>query len=185
MGRTKCHGTAENLAKPHGKTLWRRYCHMKNRCLNPNYHAFHRYGGRGISICPEWVSSFPEFYSWALSSGFRPDLELDRRDNNGNYTPENCRWVTRLENILNREITPRYSESGRRAMRACLEDPEIRRRCFEAFRAKCCKPIRRDDGVTYPSITEASRSTGLSIAAISKAATGVHKSSGGYRWEYA
>ena len=74
---------------------------MIRRCECPTRRGYHNYGGRGISVCPEWHSS-KVFYDWAISHGWRRGLWIDRVDNNGNYEPGNCRFVTRRENLLNR-----------------------------------------------------------------------------------
>jgi hypothetical protein len=72
---------------------------MKQRCLNPNYHQFKDYGGRGITICERWLSSFSNFHQ---DMGDRPaGLTLDRIDNDGNYEPGNCKWSTRSEQKRN------------------------------------------------------------------------------------
>lgn len=78
---------------------------MKDRCSNPNNELFHRYGGRGIVVCDEWRDSFVTFYGWAMSSGYRPGITLDRRDNDGDYDPDNCRWRTYSEQMQNTSRT--------------------------------------------------------------------------------
>lgn len=67
---------------------------MKNRCLNPNADRYKYYGGKGISICNEWVSDFMSFYNWSMQNGYEENLSIDRKDVNGNYEPNNCRWIT-------------------------------------------------------------------------------------------
>ena len=75
--------------------------HMKERCYNENSKSYARYGGRGITICDEWLRDSNAFKSWALSAGYREGLEIDRIDNNKGYSPDNCRWVTKKENARN------------------------------------------------------------------------------------
>ena len=79
-------------------TVWES---MFTRCYNPNCKHYHDYGGRGIKVCDEWKNSFV-FGEWALTHGYQKGLQLDRINNNGNYCPENCRWVTSQVNNNNR-----------------------------------------------------------------------------------
>lgn len=78
------------------------WCHIKDRCLNSNNPAFHNYGGRGITICEEWVSDVKSFAEWCLNNGWGKGLEIDRKDNDKGYSPANCRIVTRAINSYNR-----------------------------------------------------------------------------------
>lgn len=83
------------------KRLYRCWQDMKNRCYNEKIEKYKRYGGRGIKVCEEWKDNFEKFYDWATSNGYRNDLTLDRIDFNGNYYPDNCRWVTWKEQARN------------------------------------------------------------------------------------
>jgi len=82
---------------------------MKARVLNPKHKSFFNYGGRGISICNEWME-FKPFYDWAKDKWAR-GLDLDRKDNDGNYEPGNCRFVTRSISTINQRIKQR-NQSG-------------------------------------------------------------------------
>jgi hypothetical protein len=102
------------VKRTHGQTESREYaawCAMKTRCLNPNGHAFHHYGGRGISICDRWVNSFETFLA---DMGPKPaGATLDRYpDMNGNYEPANCRWATRAEQANNKRNNVRITVNG-------------------------------------------------------------------------
>ena len=85
-------------------SLHNRWKSMKQRCLNANCKAYKNYGARGIKICDEWLE-FNNFYNWSINNGYDEKLELDRIDNDKDYSPSNCRWVTPLINNHNRRIT--------------------------------------------------------------------------------
>lgn len=92
----------------HGDTHTRLYSiwkSMKGRCYCVNWKPYKRYGGRGVKVCDDWRNSYEAFKNWAMSHGYADDLELDRIDVNGDYTPENCRWITHHEQTLNRRDT--------------------------------------------------------------------------------
>ena len=81
--------------------LYQCWQNMKRRCLNEKHASYHRYGGRGISVCEEWMD-FLVFREWALSNGFRKGLTIDRIDNDGDYRPDNCRYATPKEQMATR-----------------------------------------------------------------------------------
>lgn len=78
--------------------LYKTWCNMKSRCYNKNTKAYKDYGGRGITICPEWLESFDNFKEWAYKNGWdenkdRNEQSIDRINNDGNYEPSNCRFT--------------------------------------------------------------------------------------------
>lgn len=92
--------------KTHGMTRTRIYaifCGMKSRCRNKNNHAYPRYGGRGITVCDEWLNDPQSFIDWALANGYSEKLSIDRINNDKGYSPENCKWSTNVEQSRNRK----------------------------------------------------------------------------------
>jgi hypothetical protein len=85
---------------------------MRQRCYNPKNKAYKNYGGRGISVAPEWLE-FQPFYDWAVSNGWELGLELDRfPDINGNYEPSNCRFATEEQQQNNKRNCKKYLYNG-------------------------------------------------------------------------
>lgn len=82
-----------------GKRLYRIWQGVISRCYNSKTHDYKYYGKRGIQICDKWRRSYLAFKNWALKSGYQENLVIDRIDNNGNYEPNNCQWITQVENL--------------------------------------------------------------------------------------
>jgi hypothetical protein len=87
---------------------------MRNRCNNPNQPGFHNWGGKGVTICLEW--GYDLFRQWAISNGYGKDLSIDRIDGNGNYEPDNCRWVTESVQAANKVVDPIGENNPRRKL---------------------------------------------------------------------
>jgi hypothetical protein len=97
---------------------------MRVRCQNPDEAKYQGYGGRGISVCPEWQESFVVFRDWARANGYRDDLTIERNDVNGDYTPQNCSWIPGPRQARNRRNSF-YAEvwGERKLLVDWVEDP--------------------------------------------------------------
>jgi hypothetical protein len=89
------HGLSKN-------SLHIRWKGMLKRCYDKKHVGYKRYGGRGISVCNEWKNDQKKFIEWALTNGYKKELQLDRINNDGNYEPNNCRWATAKVNGNNK-----------------------------------------------------------------------------------
>jgi hypothetical protein len=90
------------------RMLYNRWTVMRRRCYDSSFVVYPQYGGRGITVCDEWRTSFVEFQRWALSHGWKEGLTLDRIDSAKGYSPGNCRWITLAEQQSNRPRWCRY-----------------------------------------------------------------------------
>lgn len=92
--------------------IYTKWCGMVGRCHSTNNTNYPKYGGRGISVCPQWRHNYEAFKQWALNNGYQDNLQLDRIDNEGNYEPANCRFVSLQENLKNRRCSKRWYIDG-------------------------------------------------------------------------
>ena len=201
----------ETKNQTHGMKQTRLYgiwCGMKKRCNNPNDHNYKNYGARGIKVCAEWEKDFVAFNCWALLNGYSDDLTIDRKDNNGDYCPQNCRWVTHSEQQSNRSNNVYMTINGETKTIAkwCKELNFPEKKAYQRFhRAEISgreiKPeeIFADDLVKrkveqytldrvfikkWESAAEAGHN-GFSRSAITQCCSGKLKRSKGYIWRYA
>lgn len=112
-GCLKRETSAENVSKNHthkqsGTRLYKILQGMKTRCYNVNDRRYADYGGRGITICDEWIEDFNAFYEWSMTHGYTDDFTIDRIDNDKGYSPDNCRWTTNKEQSNNRSTNVLY-----------------------------------------------------------------------------
>ncbi|RYZ94064.1 MAG: hypothetical protein EOO68_20895, partial [Moraxellaceae bacterium] len=106
--------TTHGLSNSPTQTSW---TEMKRRCLQPHRRGYENYGGRGITVCDRWLlgeGGKSGFHCFVDDMGERPDTDhqIDRIDNDGNYTPENCQWIHRNEQIYNRQNTKKFEVFG-------------------------------------------------------------------------
>lgn len=99
--RNTKHGFSIRGKSNHLYGVWKA---MKRRCYSKNDKDYKNYGGRGIKVCDEWLHDFQSFYDWCNENDYNDNLEIDRENNDGNYEPSNCRFVTRQINNINQRI---------------------------------------------------------------------------------
>lgn len=128
-GRTKSCGclhseTARNNTKKHLSShtkIYNVYAHILSRCFCKTNKNYHNYGGRGITVCKEWTdkeNGFDSFYKWSIQNGYDETAEfgkctIDRIDNNGDYEPSNCRWVSIKEQANNKRVNHLLTYKGK------------------------------------------------------------------------
>lgn len=105
-------GYCENRHGMSKTRLYDEWSSMKYRCHTESSKDYPDYGERGIYVCDEWRNSFESFRDWALANGYQDDLSIDRKDNDGPYCPENCRWATIKQQAYNKRTTVYITYNG-------------------------------------------------------------------------
>lgn len=95
-----------------GTRLYNEWRAMKSRCYISSSSNYEYYGEKGIKVCNEWLHDFETFKEWALTSGYKEDLTIDRIDAEKDYSPDNCRWITLQKNCWNRDKRPRKTNTS-------------------------------------------------------------------------
>jgi hypothetical protein len=108
-GNNKKYGSVPS----HKQRLYNIWCGIKDRCFNSNNKSYFRYGGRGITMCSDWINNYTAFRDWAINNGYRKELTIDRIDVNGDYTPDNCRWADCIKQANNRTNSHYLTYKGR------------------------------------------------------------------------
>lgn len=137
--------------KTHGMTgsrLYEEWKGIKYRCYNPKCSEYDRYGGRGITICPEWLNSFEAFRGWAIANGYQDNLTIDRIDNDGPYCPDNCQWITHKEQQNNKSTNRFITYNGEtKTMSQWAEETGIP---YGTLRMRLVKGWTVEDALTRP-----------------------------------
>ncbi len=186
-------------AGKHGSIEYKIWGSMKQRCNYPGHRSYSRYGAKGIRVCPEWEDDFERFLA---DMGPRPSSEhsIDRIDGAKGYSPDNCRWATRIEQGRNKSSNQKILYQGREITVA--EAAEISGSSHSTILSRlkrgwsspeivngkpkinqnCCVPVLRSDGASFDSVNEAAAATGVSPSSISAALSGSRATSGGFEW---
>lgn len=101
LGTSRSCGCTKNMPPPKkilDRNLYKVWKDMRYRCIKSTNTAYKNYGGRGIKVCDEWLKEFLPFYYWSLANGYKYGLEIDRKDNDGNYEPSNCQFLNKRAN---------------------------------------------------------------------------------------
>lgn len=182
---------------PHEERLYKCYHAMKTRCLNPRDANYYRYGGRGITVCEEWLKGFEIFYDWAISNGYADNLTLDRINNDSGYSPENCRWITIRQQMRNTSRNIYIEHTGitrplsdyselfhipQYVLRQRFNNGERGEVLFRPHKGRSRKVLCVEKGIVFNSITEAEQYFGLKHGGIWQVLKGNNKTAGGCTW---
>ena len=126
------------------------YNGVLQRCYRAECQAYKNYGGRGVSVCELWRKSYEDFETWALENGYSEHLTLDRIDVNGNYCPENCRWVTKSDQAKNKRGTVYVIYKGTRISALELYDLKSPPCGYKVFLSRLRKGWELDRALTQP-----------------------------------
>ncbi|MVO84153.1 hypothetical protein GPA10_05050 [Streptomyces sp. p1417] len=110
---TRCPDCVKVATGAHGRKLYKVWHNIRQRCENPEHRDWSRYGGRGIRVCERW-QQFVNFHA-DMAPAYRAGLTVERTDNDGPYSPDNCRWATRTEQSRNRRNSQFATLYGRTA----------------------------------------------------------------------
>lgn len=157
-----------------GTRLYRIWANMKERCTNQNTRDFLHYGGKGVKVCAEWLE-YKGFRAWALANGYTDDLTIDRIDNDGNYEPENCQWITLSANSIKRNKLPdKLREHIKTLMLQGMIDADIvrltgvSRKGVRAIRTEIGAPTRQEKRISLYNTIREMLETGKSVLDIAE-----------------
>ena len=122
---------------------------MNARCFDSNNMSYHNYGGRGIEVCHVWKNDYAAFELWALNHGYKSELTLDRIDNDGNYEPQNCRWITRKLNARNKRNNKIISAFNEEKCLAEWAEDDRCRVCYSTLKYRLLHNWLPEEAITF------------------------------------
>lgn len=131
-----------------GNRIYKIYCGIKKRCYNINSSNYKIYGGKGIKMCDIWLQDFMNFHNWAINNGYKENLTIDRIDVNGNYEPNNCRWVDMVTQANNR--TKNYNITYKNQTHTASEWAKLYGFKSSTVRARLRKGYTIEEALTIP-----------------------------------
>lgn len=192
-----------NIPAPSKTPMYKRWKGMKSRCYNPASDHYKNYGGRGITVCDRWLDQVMGYYNFIEDMGLPPfdNASIDRIDNDGDYTPENCRWATPKEQANNKRGNVDVAIDGDtktiaewasvstipygtlyERLQLGWDEKDI----LSPDKSRAPKPIICvETGKVYQSVKEASTELGVDPSGFFNIVKGKQKIWGGYHWEYA
>lgn len=123
--------------------LYKIHQKMKERCYNKNAKSYKNYGGRGITICKEWLDDYKNFKEWALKNGYNDNLTIDRINVNGNYEPNNCRWADAKTQQNNRRNNHYIEYNGQ--IKTLKQWSEIYNLCPDTIAKRIKRGVDKDE----------------------------------------
>lgn len=173
--------------------LYRVWNGMKQRCKNPHDDFFYCYGARGIKVCSDWSENFKNFYKWAVENGYHKGLTIDRKDTDGDYCPDNCRWVTMREQQSNKRSNVIVEDGDEKitlaeAARRYGITPSTAWLRLHRGKNVCAPltvrnfPVERNDGTIFKSMSEAARKSGTTSSKVSAVCSGKRARANGYKF---
>ena len=130
-GIVKSCGCTRNKHLLYKHPLYKRWIKIKQRCYNLNDPSYKYYGKRGVVMCDKWKNDFMLFYDWSLENGWSNNLTIDRIDNKGGYSPDNCQYISRSENSM-KDVPKKLNKIAVKVIQYCLAKGFSQRRLAKA-----------------------------------------------------
>lgn len=161
--------------------LYQIHADMKQRCNNPNLKNYKYYGGKGITVCPEWMD-YDNFAEWAFFSGYTEKMTIDRIKADGNYCPENCQWIVKAKNSSKAMLGQHHTDTAKQR----IGESRIgkKRPCVSGGNHHCARAVLCvETGRIFETERLAATFINRDASCIRSVLSGKTMTSGGYHWK--